>query len=207
MNSFKLSPESFERSKYKMILYNLIIITIVLFIILKPLISEDLKNKDSIFATIVVLVIVVIALIFRLNGQIKKQRAKWLSFEIIVDATKITRKQEGNPVVEIQKEQITEIKEAIGYGITIFTDNTNLKIFIPEALEKYDNLKSLLGLWSKIEVIKPKFRSSTATVYYVSGEVDKNRQLKKSVKMLFVGLIVLIILFVCLLLLVMFLGK
>lgn len=205
MQSFKLSPESFERAKWKMITPGLIVIAIIFWAILKEGILtsiEDLENKESIITLVICTVIPVVITFITMKIYMTKQRRKWLSYELIVDEDKIIRKQEGNSTIEISRKEITNIRESVGYGITISTDSRRKMIFIPESAEQYDKIKILLNSWSIIKAYHPRIKGNTLSVFLANREADREQYLRTSRNLILSRLLIIIIPFILLFILV-----
>lgn len=201
MHSFKLSAENFERAKWKMALPGVILAVIIIYLVTSVSVENivslgnDLGVQNSAVLLLLTVLIGTVPFIIGIKIYIKKQRIRWLSFEIEIDSTRIIRKQEDNPTIEILREQITGIRESIGYGITVMTGDRNRMIFIPESIEQYAKLKELLSSWVHIDVHYPKFKSNTLTVQYVNRDVERKNYLKKSLRGIIVPMIMMLVFF------------
>jgi hypothetical protein len=188
-----------------MTLPSLTLVILVFFVMLKQEIFSsinDLGNQESIVKLIVCTVIPVVFTYVAFRIYITKQRYKWLSYELIIDENRIMRKQEGNSTIEISRSEITNIRESIGYGIFVSTNNRRKMIFIPESAEQYDKIRVLLNLWSRIEEYHPKIKGNTLSVFLANRNVDNENYMRRSRNFIISRLLIIVITIIFLLLLV-----
>lgn len=83
---------------------------------------------------------------------IKQQRRLWESFELTVGEMGLTKRQSGFADLSISRGEVRRIREAPG-GLVVETGSALRQLGIPSGIERYDELKQLLGAWQPIETI------------------------------------------------------
>ena len=93
-------------------------------------------------------------LAFIVTGKILRQ--KWDSYELILTAESIIRREANAAEIEIQYKDIVTIQEIVSVAklkdLHITTSQNHTFINIPASLEGYENVKFYLAKWREIEL-------------------------------------------------------
>lgn len=83
---------------------------------------------------------------FSIRRGLKMLEENWASYQLLVGADSIVRKQVRLLDLEIHKDQITRLQETTGTGLVIRTQEKGLSILIPATIEGYDELRDRLSM-------------------------------------------------------------
>jgi len=144
MQQFTVRPGSFKEVQGKIIKIVAFLFGGILFFVvgLPVLISDDPSNVGTLPYMIVLFGG---ASVFGLWRSMKRQKALFESFKLIIDDEKITRERLNTPVIVIYKKDVKQIIKASAGTFCIEGDSKLNAIVIPSQIENYDQLQQTLN--------------------------------------------------------------
>ncbi|MCR8630867.1 hypothetical protein [Paenibacillus radicis (ex Xue et al. 2023)] len=176
MKEYSLKKEEFNVSYKKFAKY------IVTFFLVVPIIVYSTINRfanDSLTKLLIVLMILMVSssAIVKFFYSFYKVRRDWYSFRILLSDDLLVKTQTKTPNAEIQIKEITRIIQLAG-GVSIQSDDPQKFIFVPEALEEYQDLLIRLNKIVPIEV-SPIVSVAVPAGYAIKQQVQSGDLLKK----------------------------
>jgi len=86
-------------------------------------------------------------------------RRVWLTYRLELSNDALRRTQYRMPEISLQRGDVIELEEMPGRGLTVRTGDSELFIFVPLEIDRYDELRSELANWAPVQ------RLSTATTW------------------------------------------
>lgn len=141
MRTYKLRPDGFARIRLR-----LVVMMAVMFCVINLLIIgyETFLEKSPVSWNIELPMLLFLFLVFVVVSarEIRRQRAKWLSYRLSVGEARVVREQVGLKPLEITFAEITKMRETRGGGLSIMGRDKFTMIFVPESLEGYDEVRA-----------------------------------------------------------------
>lgn len=143
MKFYRLRPKGI-RKEFIYILICQVSFIIAIFIVVSIVLREQLIEIMSTNRGVIILFVTFgLFALGVLNLSLNRFKVMWHSFRIIMDGEVLTRQMEGAFEIYINLQDIDEIIEDASRGIEI-KDILKRKIFIPNSLEGYEDIKSVL---------------------------------------------------------------
>jgi hypothetical protein len=144
MKIFVLSPQSIQKAKRKALIRGLVSVG---FSFSLPLAIFAAKGTLSALGLVLAIPLILIACIVGVRRGLKNLDENLSSYQLLVSADSVVRRQAQVPDLEIHQGQITKIDEKSGAGLFIRTADKTVFIYVPEGVEKIDELKEILARW------------------------------------------------------------
>jgi hypothetical protein len=151
VRTYRLAPEGFGAARTKLLRQRAaFFVGIVVFLL--ALQYKEFSNSwqgGSIFSLLPALLSMLIALAalaFGAKKGIKRSRESWLSYELDIGEDFLTRRINDFPELEIQRHEITKIRES-STGLRVETESKDRVIGIAPALVGYEDAKTRLSQW------------------------------------------------------------
>jgi hypothetical protein len=88
--------------------------------------------------------------------SLRLHKQAWLSFELLLEQDRIVRRMADREDLSLLRSNITGFDETVGRGFYIKTSDAHNFVYVPAALEGYDDLKRELSRWQQFP--KPRLR-------------------------------------------------
>jgi hypothetical protein len=145
MATYKLSPDFLQTLRRRMLLT----VPLAVFAVTVG-IGVTLARQDA-SAIYIVLPIVAVALIVGLRRGYTRQVEQARTFEIELDADRLTRSMPPFPSLTLHRDDVTRIEEHTGGEITLHARERTQSLRIPADIERRDELLETLAAWNTIE--------------------------------------------------------
>ncbi|WP_276372709.1 hypothetical protein [Chryseolinea sp. H1M3-3] len=144
MQQFTVRPDSFKDIQNKIIKVTAFIFCVVLFFVigLPMLISDDPANVGS-SPYMIVLFGGIFA--FSIRNAVKRQKALFESFKLVIDDEKITRERLNTPVMVIYRKDVQRITKRSSGTFCIEGDSKLNAIGVPSQVDNYEQLEKALN--------------------------------------------------------------
>jgi hypothetical protein len=151
VRTYRLDPEGFIAARNKLLRQRIVLYAgILLFILLVLYKSFGQHWRGASFGSVlpVLLSILIIfgALVAGVRKGIRQNLESWNSFELLIGRDFLVRRIEGLPELEIQKHEVTAIKETTA-GLRVETTQRDRAIGIASSLVDYADAKARLSRW------------------------------------------------------------
>ena len=101
------------------------------------------------------LLVVVVALAGGVYLGLRRQTAQWKTFRITLSDASIRRRIGGLADLIIGKHEVIEIQELSGHGLMIVTKDHHRRVFVPDVIDNYPELRTELATWLPPVAKKP----------------------------------------------------
>lgn len=153
MKTYRLVPEAFEqeRSRLSHSFYAAYLISVFAAMIFAGARYAEFKPGIPLLTTIMgftlALVFTVCLAFWAMFRSLRLRREEWMSYELEWHEDKVVRRLVDRHGLEIKRSEITGFDETAGRGFYIKTDDVHRYIFVPRALDGYEELKGELAKW------------------------------------------------------------
>lgn len=158
MIAYRVSPERARVATGEALPQRMFLILVALIVGLY--IGFHNSRPSSMTALLIAIPIALGALGIGLYVGTKRLRTTWMSYELELGENVVVRRQAGLPDVEIHRSGVSAIKENPRNGIMIEADDPQACIFIPRALNHYEELRERLLEWKVFEDLPSRTRQS-----------------------------------------------
>jgi len=110
------------------------------------------RNAEFNFSVAVVGLLILVVVVFGFRNSLNNQKQNWASYRLNIEPDSISKIQDNFETVKIFKDEITGITEYAGGSVVIHSGNK--QIIIPATLEDFSEVRSLIGQWYLIDVVK-----------------------------------------------------
>jgi hypothetical protein len=153
MKTFRLDPKGFSVIRNRICIVSAIVFLIIL--ALMAWFLSDYSWESFNFQMIPILTLVPLSLGWGLWSSLRRQRMAWNSFRLEMGETSLRRIQEYRDDIEISHNEITEIRQAPGGGISVMTAEPHRTIFIHEQLVGFDECRTGIARIREIRSVAP----------------------------------------------------
>jgi drug/metabolite transporter (DMT)-like permease len=150
--TYRLRPELFEEEKSRLLrgFYFVFLMSVIAALLLASHGVEIVPGTQLVVALLVITVSVVFTIclafwsIFR---SLRLRKAAWHSFELTLTGDVIDRRLSDHDDFVVKRSEVVGFDETAGRGFFIKTANRHRYIYVPAALDGYDELKRQLASW------------------------------------------------------------
>lgn len=151
MKTYHLAPEGFAAARNKLLRQKIVIFVglLVFILVLQYETFGDNWREGSITALVIpslFILFVLGALAFGVRRGLKQNQESWNSYELVIGEDFLIRRIKGFPELEIQRHEMTAIKESAA-GLHVGTNLKDRAIGIAPALIGYEDAKERLSGW------------------------------------------------------------
>ena len=144
MQQFTVRPSSFKEIQNKIIkIVAFLFGGILFFVVVLPTLMSDDPSSDHTLPYMIVLFGCVS--VFSIWNGMKRQKALFESFKLIIDDEKITRERMNTPVIVIYKKDVQRIIKTSAGAFCIEGDSKLNAIGIPSQIDNYELLEKTLN--------------------------------------------------------------
>jgi hypothetical protein len=159
VKTYYLAPEGFNAARNRLLRQRIVLFAgLVIFLFAFQYREFGDTWRQGSFASLVpaafAILLVLGALAFGVKRGVKRNQESWSSFELVVGEDFLIRKIKDFPALEIQRHEVTAIKES-AVGLHVETEVRDRAIGIASALVGYDEVKERLGRWMPVQELKP----------------------------------------------------
>lgn len=153
VKTYRLRPEGFEQERMRLSreFYAAYLISIFAALTVVAGRSMNFKPGESFKAAILAVTLAVIFTVcvafWAMLRSIRLRRQAWDTFQVELDGNRLTRRVADSRELALDRSEITGFDETVGRGFFIKTGDVHKYIYVPWALEGYDELKGELGSW------------------------------------------------------------
>lgn len=153
MKKYRLIPEAFEHERARLAhsFYAAYLISVFAAMVLVGARYADFKPGIPLLTTIMgftlALVFTVCLAFWAMFRSLRLRRQEWMSYELEWHEDKVVRRLSDRTELVVNRPDITGFDETAGRGFYIKTDDVHRFIFVPSALDGYEELKRELGKW------------------------------------------------------------
>jgi hypothetical protein len=153
VKTYRLIPEAFEQERVRLArgFYAAYFISLFAALILVAGRNMNFKPGTSLLVTILGFTLAVVFTIcvafWAMFRSLRLRRQEWQSYQLDLDGERLTRRTTGGKDVVISRSEITGFDETAGRGFFVKTRDMHRFIYVPSAVEGYEELKRELGMW------------------------------------------------------------
>ena len=114
---------------------------------------------------IVIVPILLGVIIISLRKSLIQLQKSWASYRLSIEPDSMYRQQDNYETVKIYSNEITQIQAVSGGSIIVRDDKAKKQIVIPETLENFAEVKTILIQWHKIDVVENKQKQNIIMMY------------------------------------------
>jgi hypothetical protein len=167
MTSYRLTPDAYIRFRNRLIRQSsvlfggMLIISLAIVFILNRSASTEMILSRLVSVSIAGIVAVFIGVLLNIYSL----KVFWSEWSVeIGDTLRTTNKNHALDVV-IRREEVSCIEETAGSGLFVYAHDRSRKVYIPNILSEYDEIKTFLMQWA---LVKQRTSSPTLTLFWLS---------------------------------------
>jgi hypothetical protein len=151
----RLRPELLEKCRIELIRnYGFLFLFLLAFLLL-PILSVAIDMPEAMIVSIIVTGFICAAgalgIIFIIRRELRKMERLYLSYELAIDEIGIRRDQADTPPFVSEWREVTRAEVTTGKGIRLLTGKFATFLWIPDELERYEEVLAVVQLRCPVE--------------------------------------------------------